>query len=550
MALKLRWLAVCAAGCLVAVLAWVFTLQQSRGSDPPTSTPPVAAPTAADSAPVPAQPAAVATAQESPSLAPDDVFPTFMPDSPPPGAVPMDLADLRPEHVDFVRYIPPIPPGPSVPRPLYGARPADRPWIEKLLRGLSTAQPVDPAGAGAEHRRVDWTEVRLLDGRRIRIRAAWNCESEDGGTACRTVPGKLVIAEGDDRRVVASPQLEAFLYEERVQAMPPVVMLAVTPADLRVGDALIVQGDGYAGATAFRLVIEGGGQRRLLAEGPLEFGVVQWTGRLPADLPAGDYQLSLVTDGGGGMGMNLKLAPAMVSAPLRSGAEPPPWQQDLDQVAWAQVGVGLPMPEPNRPLYPERSADAALLRRLLAWLRDAEPTDGDIPPPGRSAYLKVKLRDGGQVLVRRATDCVTAERPDSTRVTCRYSEEEVILHPSAADPVRVRAPALAAWLTDGWRQDASTVAQLVAEPLPDGRYRVHGDGWPGAEKMQIWLAPAGPYSCCPPSDGTRLAVVPVILGQFVWEGELPGEGAFELVAAAEGGGGSTIQVDRSAHAGR
>lgn len=206
------------------------------------------------------------------------------------------------------------------------------------------------------------------------------------------------------------------------------------------------------------------------------------------------------------------------------------------------------MRERFRPLFPERVADAALLTRLLGWLGDAEPAEGAISPPGRAAALKVHLRDGRWLLARRASHCVTAQGPDSTRVICRRSDDELILHLPGADPVRVWAPALTAWLQEGWRQDIPTVAPLVVEPLTGGLYHVHGDGWPGVEVAQIWLEPwlepEGPFSCCPPSEGSRLAEVPVVLGQFAWEGEVPGEGPFTLFAFAEGGVDS-VQVNRN-----
>ena len=98
--------------------------------------------------------------------------------------VPESLAELRSEHVDFVAVIPPIPAGPQVPRPLYGGRPEDRPALQQILSGLAAARPADPAGADSEHRRVEWLDIHLINGRRIMVRPAWICHAEGSGSGC------------------------------------------------------------------------------------------------------------------------------------------------------------------------------------------------------------------------------------------------------------------------------------------------------------------------------------------------------------------------------
>ncbi|MDB4896534.1 MAG: hypothetical protein JWN15_2796, partial [Firmicutes bacterium] len=182
-----------------------------------------------------------------------------------PAKVPASLSELKVEHVDFVAVIPPIPQGPKVPRPLYGARPEDRPALEQLLRGLAAATPADPAGADAEHKRVEWLDIHLINGRRIMVRPAWTCHTEGNGMGCTTVKGKVVIAEGNSGTVVAAPELEAFLNEGRAKAMPPVEQLTVDAGAMTAGETATVKGDGWAGAQAYRLTLEGAGRKITLS---------------------------------------------------------------------------------------------------------------------------------------------------------------------------------------------------------------------------------------------------------------------------------------------
>lgn len=460
-----------------------------------------------------------------------------------PGKVPASLAELKPEHVDFVAVIPPIPPGLRVPRPLYGGRPEDRAALEQLLRGLAAARPVDPAGADAEHRRVEWLDIHLINGRRIMIRPAWTCRAQGDGTGCTTVPGRLVLAEGEARTVVESPDLEAFLGKGRADAMPAVDQMSIAPESLVAGETAAVSGGGWAGARAYRLTLEGAGRRIALAEGVTTFGAFTWTGRLPADLPAGAYMLQLRLDTGAGVGRPVRVDAAPAGA---SGAEAamPPWAPDPEEIAWAQVRFGLPSPDASTPLYPGRPSDRPALTRIAQWLRGAKPAKGEISTPSRGASLLIRLRDGRSMSVRLAHNCVTEKRPDSTRMTCTAAGGEVIAHPPGGDPVRLHAPELASWLQGGWRADAPAAPEVEVMPLPGSGYRVQGNGWPEAEAMNIWLDGEGPSTCCPPSNGTRLATVPVILGRFAWEGQIPGSGPFSLTVMAEGGGARGIRVDR------
>ncbi len=451
--------------------------------------------------------------------------------SAPQATVPESLAQLRPEHVEYVRYIPPIPPGNQEPRPLYGARPEDRPWVEKLLQGLAAAQPADAQGADAEHRRVSWLELRLVDGRRILIREAWTCEPVDGGVGCTTVKGKLVVAEGDARRVVTSPALETFLHEEMGRAMPPVEKYSVEPAEPRAGGQFRVKGNGVAGATAYRLTLESGGDDRLLAEGEATFGDFTWEGTLPADLVPGEYMLNILSDAGGSFGMPVKVGPGTGPA----GASEP-------VIAWAQVRFGLPSVSPSRPLYPGRKADAQVLKRLQEWLAKAEPNGKTVQPPGRGPYLTVKYLDGSQVTVFPAMDCVTRQVQDGTERTCGTASGEVVIsRPDGS--VQARAPELAAWVSQGWERDAPRVEAVRAELSPNGGYRVTGDGWAGADMVTLWAVPDGTTgTCCPPSNGVRLAVIPAILGRFAWEGKVEGSGTFSLMVTGEGHGSASVPL--------
>lgn len=452
---------------------------------------------------------------------------------PVPVAVPEDLAQLRPEHVDFVKYIPPIPPGNEEPRPLHGARSEDRPWLKKILQGLATAKPADQQGASAEHRRVSWLEVRLVNGRRILIRDAWNCEPLDGGTRCTTVKGKLVIAEGDERRVVESTELDTFLHEEMPRAMPPVVRYSVVPTELRAGGQLKVTGKGVAGATAYPLTLERGGTKWLLVEGEVALGEFTWEGVLPGGLEPGDYQLSILPDAGGGMGTTLKV-----------GAGDGPAAATGPAIAWAQVRIGLPSANPSRALYPGRKADAPVLQRLQEWLERTEPNSKTIHPPGRGPYLTVKYRDGSQVTVFPAMDCTTKQAQGGTEMTCGVASGEVMIG-CADGSVRARAPELAAWVNQGWERDAPRVEPLRVETLPSGGDRVIGDGWAGAETVTLWAVPDGiPGICCPQTNGTRLAVIPAILGRFTWEGKVDGLGPFSLLVMGESYGSVSVHVER------
>ncbi|HYF91611.1 MAG TPA: hypothetical protein VD969_05160 [Symbiobacteriaceae bacterium] len=486
---------------------------------------------------------APAPPSESPNGVPTDTA-SISPSPTQRSEVPASLAELKPEHVGYVTVIPPIPAGTQVPRPLYGARPQDRAALEQLLRGLAAAKPVDPVGAGAEHRRVEWLDIHLTNGRRIMVRQAWICRTEGNGTGCTTVPGKLVIAEGDQRTVVEAPELESFLGEGRSGAMPPVDRMTITPEALVAGEKATIKGDGWAGAGTYRLTLEGAGTEITLAEGVTTFGDFAWTGRVPVELAAGQYMLQLRLDTGAGVGYPVELVSPPASRTEAGAAVAPAWVPDADGIAWAQVRFGLPSRDASTPLYLGRPADVPALTRIVQWLRDAQPAQGEISTPSRDDYLHIRFRGGRTMTARLAHDCVTEKLAESTRMTCTRAEGQVIVHPPGGAPVRLRAPELAAWLRGGWRTDAPTAPAVEVIPLPGGRFRIQGSGWPEAGLMNIWLDGEGPGTCCPPSNGTRLAGVPVILGRFTWEGDIPGSGPFSLTVVADSGGARGVPVDR------
>lgn len=216
-----------------------------------------------------------------------------------PSKVSGDLADLRPEQVAFVRYIPAGPPMSWVQRPLYGGRPGDRPWIGKLLQGLASAQPAGPPGPKTWQKRVAWTEVEWVNRRRIRIRDAMDCQTEGNRTSCRRAPGQMVIAEGEQEQVVTAPELAGFLHQELERAMPLVEQYRIEPRHPLIGGRLTVQGDGWAGATSFRLELEQKGGRQIeLAAGAVTFGAFRWTGWVPRHLQPGEYTLRLHVEPG------------------------------------------------------------------------------------------------------------------------------------------------------------------------------------------------------------------------------------------------------------
>lgn len=124
--------------------------------------------------------------------------------------------------------------------------------------------------------------------------------------------------------------------------------------------------------------------------------------------------------------------------------------------------------------------------------------------------------------------------PSSAEASAEVPQELAELKPEDVEYVAVILP-----IPPGPQVPAP---QLEAEPLPGGGYRVRGNGWPEAEQMTIWLDGEGPGTCCPPSNGTRLAVVPVTLGRFAWEGKVPVDGPFSLTVVAEGGGSRGIRV--------
>jgi len=292
-------------------------------------------------------------------------------------------AELRVEHVDFVTVIPPIPPGPQVPRPLYGGRPEDRPALEQLLRALAAATPVDQAGADSEHRRMEWLDIHLIDGRRIMVRSAWICHTEGDGTGCTTVRGKLVIAEGESRRVVEAPALEAFLSSGRAEAMPAVERMTLEDGALEAGETATVRGDGWAGAKAYQLTLEGAGRKMTLTEGLIRFGGFTWTGRVPTDLPTGEYMLQLRMDTGAGVGHPVLVKEAPTGASNGAAAGLPAWVPDLDGVVWSQVRFGLPSPGASTPLHPGRPSEIPALARIAQWLGCLAVGNGSMATAGR-----------------------------------------------------------------------------------------------------------------------------------------------------------------------
>ncbi|HYF76214.1 MAG TPA: S-layer homology domain-containing protein [Symbiobacteriaceae bacterium] len=224
--------------------------------------------------------------------------------------------------------------------------------------------------------------------------------------------------------------------------------------------------------------------------------------------------------------------------------EPPPaWAPNLSEIAWAQVRMPL-ADESATPFYPERSADLPVLTRLITWLRDARPTDGEMTIGGYGTSLRIHLRDGSGRTIFLAVNCVTEEIPGGIRKTCQSPGNEVTVSLPGGEAIRLEAPELAAWLMGAWREDVTTAPAFQVTPLSGGLYRVQGNGWPGVDRMGIWLGGEPPNTCCPPSGGERLAEVAVTFGQFIWEGEVPGDGPFRLLLITKGGSAGEIWVER------
>ena len=143
-----------------------------------------------------------------------------------------------------------------------------------------------------------------------------------------------------------------------------------------------------------------------------------------------------------------------LSVPLyaRLPEAPMPWTLDLDRVLQAQRSFGL-VDRVSETLDPQSDSDAQKLARLMGWLKTAVLAEGELSWPSRGGpSLALELKGGGYMSVLLASNCVTEESAGGRSVACIHAEGEVIAHLPEGGSVRLRAPELAAWLINGWRE--------------------------------------------------------------------------------------------------
>lgn len=233
-----------------------------------------------------------------PAVAPE---PEAAPGGVPAGEPMAAFAGLKPADVEFVRVLDPLPTD-EPHRPLFGARPEDRVWLEQVLAALEEVRPADATGLGPRFpRRATYLEVRLNGGRRVLVRSAYACVSHGNSTTCSMVPGRLVMNDNGAETVVTGERLERFLKLDVLQAMPRVSSYRLSPDQARAGGRLALFGDAWAEGKSVRFELEqsGGGARVQVGETEVTFGAFAWSGRVPEGLAPGDYTfLITVTDGG------------------------------------------------------------------------------------------------------------------------------------------------------------------------------------------------------------------------------------------------------------
>ncbi|MGO4107851.1 hypothetical protein [Paenibacillus sp. YAF4_2] len=176
--------------------------------------------------------------------------------------------------------------------PLIGSRDQDR--IVQLLNWLDEAKPIDGQGLTSPMMgrsmavNVEYTNHDILQ-----IRPAWHCTSksdEKGNTetSCTPVDHMIWVSDPDKGDYFAeSEKLFDFVKEGYLEWLPNVKPYEV-PAELKQGDEFTIVGHG-ARVDEVEISLSQGDQIILKQNVVVNEGEWQATGKIPEDLPVGDY---------------------------------------------------------------------------------------------------------------------------------------------------------------------------------------------------------------------------------------------------------------------
>ncbi|HYG60311.1 MAG TPA: hypothetical protein VD902_19755, partial [Symbiobacteriaceae bacterium] len=89
--------------------------------------------------------------------------------------LPEGLVHLTPDRVEYVRYHPGATASTQVLRPLFGGRAEDREALQRLFKAMGEALVTLSAGPDTVPKGVPYHEIRMKDGRSIRIRHVVIC---------------------------------------------------------------------------------------------------------------------------------------------------------------------------------------------------------------------------------------------------------------------------------------------------------------------------------------------------------------------------------------
>ena len=215
--------------------------------------------------------------------------------------------------------------------PLWGDLDADAPIIDRLLRAIAGATPVEIMEVDDD--RI-WTwyssfviNLRFRNSTTWSVRTAIRCDLtlEGRKTHCLPVPDHWELLHRNE--VVVSTALTEWFQQVR-EYMPSVEQYAL-PDHIRLGEPFVISGAGYHEGDRVELSIEFIDQSKLpLGEAPVDHGTFRWEGEFPKTAPTGYAIVSMrVFDGTekvGGLTVSTTVARSTAADATTPSPTPPP----------------------------------------------------------------------------------------------------------------------------------------------------------------------------------------------------------------------------------
>ena len=269
----------------------------------------------------------------------------------PPSPVPVSVTDVEVVYASQERQPPLLKLGDY--DPLWGDLDADAPIIDRLLRAIAGATPVemDEELIGFSKRSLA-INVRFRSGITWSVRQVRRCEltSEGTMTNCLRVPDHWQLLHRNE--VVVSTALTEWF--QRVREYMPSVEHYQLPDQIRLGEPFAIYGAGYHEGDRVELSIEFIDQSKLpLGQVPLDHGAFRWNGEFPNTAPTGYAIVSMRvfegTEKVGGLTVSTTVARSIAAdattpSPTPAEAEYSEadlarWYERLVDITWQVPGI-------------------------------------------------------------------------------------------------------------------------------------------------------------------------------------------------------------------